>query len=91
MKPGTFTALAMALAAAATLLSSSPSKEILTSIKVDDDVELIPVDGGAAGPESLAFDLHGQGPYAGVSDGRVIRWIPAERRWVEHSSSTPEL
>ncbi|RLN31073.1 protein STRICTOSIDINE SYNTHASE-LIKE 10-like [Panicum miliaceum] len=55
-------------------------------------LELIPVDGGAAGPESVAFAGAGAGPYAGVSDGRVLRWLPAERRWVERSSScAPEL
>ncbi|PUZ43658.1 hypothetical protein GQ55_8G025600 [Panicum hallii var. hallii] len=55
-------------------------------------LELIPVDGGATGPESVAFDGAGGGPYAGVSDGRVLRWLPAERRWVERSSScAPEL
>jgi hypothetical protein len=55
-------------------------------------LELIPVDGGAAGPESVAFDGAGGGPYAGVSDGRVLRWLPTERRWIERSSScAPEL
>jgi hypothetical protein len=49
------------------------------------------VDGGAAGPESVAFDGRGDGPYTGVSDGRVLRWVPGERRWAEHSSSAPEL
>ncbi|PAN20274.1 hypothetical protein PAHAL_3G397300 [Panicum hallii] len=32
---------------------------------------------GVTGPESLAFDRQGQGPYAGVSDGRVLKWDPA--------------
>ena len=49
-------------------------------------LELIPVDGGAAGPESVAFDGAGAGPYAGVSDGRVLRWLATERRWVQRSS-----
>lgn len=26
------------------------------------------------GPESLAFDLKGEGPYTGVSDGRVLKY-----------------
>ena len=26
------------------------------------------------GPESVAFDAKGQGPYSGVSDGRVLKW-----------------
>lgn len=29
---------------------------------------------GAVGPESLAFDPSGRGPYAGVADGRILRW-----------------
>ena len=28
----------------------------------------------AFGPESLAFDHRGGGPYTGVSNGRVLRW-----------------
>jgi len=31
------------------------------------------------------------GPFTGVSDGRVLRWVAAERRWTEHSSSAPDL
>jgi len=55
-------------------------------------LQLIPVEGGAAGPESVAFDGAGGGPYAGVSDGRVLRWLPTQRRWVQRSSScAPEL
>jgi len=29
---------------------------------------------GATGPESLAFDPDGEGPYTGVSDGRIMKW-----------------
>uniref|UniRef100_A0A0E0F952 Strictosidine synthase conserved region domain-containing protein n=1 Tax=Oryza meridionalis TaxID=40149 RepID=A0A0E0F952_9ORYZ len=55
------------------------------------DVELITVDaGGAVGPESVAFDGDGGGPYTGVSDGRVLKWLSLERRWVEHSSAVIE-
>ncbi|GAY69494.1 hypothetical protein CUMW_289820, partial [Citrus unshiu] len=28
---------------------------------------------GVVGPESLAFDCNGEGPYAGVSDGRILK------------------
>jgi hypothetical protein len=31
------------------------------------------------GPESLAFDSNGAGPYTGVSDGRILFWNGA--RW----------
>lgn len=39
----------------------------------------------AFGPESLAFDHRGRGPYTGVSNGRVLRWRPDRRHptWTE--------
>lgn len=85
-------AVAVALALPAALLSPSPLRgDVRAAVEIR-DVELIPVDGGAAGPESVAFGVGGEGPYAGVSDGRVIRWLPEEGRWVEHSSAAaPEL
>jgi len=33
----------------------------------------LPLPDGVTGAESLAFDRRGQGPYAGVSDGRVLK------------------
>lgn len=36
-----------------------------------------------SGPESLAFDGRGGGPYSGVSDGRVLRWQGPLRGWTE--------
>jgi hypothetical protein len=86
--------LVLAVAVAAAFLSSSSLRRGHDGRAVLEirDLELIPVDGGAAGPESVAFGAVGEGPYAGVSDGRVIRWLPEERRWVDHSSAaTPEL
>lgn len=35
------------------------------------------------GPESVAFDATGGGPYTSVSDGRVLKWESPSRRWVE--------
>ncbi|CAN6374018.1 unnamed protein product [Urochloa humidicola] len=88
--------LAAAVAAAAFLSLDARRDDdgvAVLEIRGDDDrLELVPVDGGAAGPESVAFDGAGGGPYTGVSDGRVLRWLPAERRWAEHSCScAPEL
>ncbi|CAN6204320.1 unnamed protein product [Urochloa humidicola] len=36
-----------------------------------------------SGPESLAFDGRGGGPYSGISDGRVLRWDGGLRGWTE--------
>lgn len=33
------------------------------------------------GPESLAFDAQGRGPYTGVSDGRILRYDGPELGW----------
>ncbi|KAJ6419080.1 hypothetical protein OIU84_029228 [Salix udensis] len=33
------------------------------------------------GPESLEFDSLGRGPYAGLADGRVVRWMGEDVGW----------
>ncbi|XP_040385632.1 protein STRICTOSIDINE SYNTHASE-LIKE 10-like [Oryza brachyantha] len=85
-------AAAVAAAAAALFVSLDDSRggDVRTLEIGERDVELIAVDGGAAGPESVAFDAAGEGPYTGVSDGRVLKWLPLQRRWVEHSSASNE-
>ncbi|KAK1315559.1 hypothetical protein QJS10_CPA05g01977 [Acorus calamus] len=50
-----------------------------------DQLDLTP----AVGPESLAFDGSDGGPYAGVWDGRVLKWDGHRRRWVEFAITTP--
>lgn len=37
--------------------------------------------GQVLGPESLAFDSQGRGPYSGVSDGRIVRYDGPELGW----------
>ncbi|XP_030518783.2 protein STRICTOSIDINE SYNTHASE-LIKE 2-like [Rhodamnia argentea] len=54
-----------------------------------DGLELVPMDRGAVGPESFAFDPQGEGPYTGVSDGRVVKWAATERRWVDFAFTSP--
>ncbi|KAM0854122.1 hypothetical protein ACQ4PT_050642 [Festuca glaucescens] len=44
-------------------------------------------DGSVRGPESVAFDGQGQGPYSGVSDGRVLKWNGDELGWTTYTSS----
>ncbi|CAI9099670.1 OLC1v1036526C1 [Oldenlandia corymbosa var. corymbosa] len=43
----------------------------------------------ASGPESLAFDRLGGGPYTGVSDGRIIKWDVENNRWINFAVTTP--
>lgn len=42
----------------------------------------------ATGPESIAFDCGGRGPYVGVSDGRILRWEGSRLGWREFSVPT---
>ncbi|KAK4281945.1 hypothetical protein QN277_013384 [Acacia crassicarpa] len=44
---------------------------------------------GGVGPESFAFSPDGQGPFTGVSDGRIIKWDQNERRWVNFTVTSP--
>ena len=41
----------------------------------------LPLPNGVTGAESLAFDARGQGPYTGVSDGRVLKWGGSAVGW----------
>ncbi|XP_054823066.1 protein STRICTOSIDINE SYNTHASE-LIKE 10-like [Prosopis cineraria] len=44
---------------------------------------------GVTGPESLAFDCNGDGPYVGVSDGRILRWNRTLKQWFEFALTSP--
>ncbi|XP_073054049.1 protein STRICTOSIDINE SYNTHASE-LIKE 13 [Primulina eburnea] len=41
------------------------------------------------GPESLEFDSRGRGPYAGLADGRVVRWMGEGAGWETFALVTP--
>ncbi|KAL6134034.1 hypothetical protein ACLB2K_066267 [Fragaria x ananassa] len=45
---------------------------------------------GAVGPESLAFDPNGDGPYTGVADGRILKWDPNHHRWTDFAVTTSQ-
>ncbi|KAI4386557.1 hypothetical protein MLD38_004483 [Melastoma candidum] len=51
---------------------------------------LLPIDKGAFGPESFAFDPSGGGPYTGLSDGRIVKWLANESRWSDFAFTSPE-
>ncbi|CAJ2634950.1 protein STRICTOSIDINE SYNTHASE-LIKE 12-like [Trifolium pratense] len=40
------------------------------------------------GPESLAFDLTGGGPYVGSSDGRIFKYIGQDEGFIEYASTS---
>ncbi|XP_062111995.1 protein STRICTOSIDINE SYNTHASE-LIKE 10-like [Humulus lupulus] len=44
----------------------------------------------ALGPESLAFDPSGRGPYAGVADGRILRWEEDGLGWSEFAITSSQ-
>ncbi|GMI64272.1 hypothetical protein like AT3G57030 [Hibiscus trionum] len=41
------------------------------------------------GPESIAFDCKGEGPYVGISDGRVLKWTGPKLGWKEFAITSP--
>ncbi|KAF8393741.1 hypothetical protein HHK36_019939 [Tetracentron sinense] len=41
------------------------------------------------GPESLEFDIIGRGPYTGLADGRVVRWMGGSVGWETFALVTP--
>ncbi|KAJ4972247.1 hypothetical protein NE237_005346 [Protea cynaroides] len=51
--------------------------------------EVIPLV-GAVGPESLAFDPNGEGPYTGVANGRILKWQGQAQGWTEFSVTSPQ-
>ncbi|GJP49913.1 hypothetical protein CLOM_g9069 [Closterium sp. NIES-68] len=46
--------------------------------------------GQANGPESLAWDRTGRGPYASVSDGRIVRRSQDNMRWETFAWASPK-
>ncbi|KAM7257756.1 hypothetical protein ACFE04_013497 [Oxalis oulophora] len=51
-------------------------------------VEALPPVENAIGPETYAFDPNGDGPYTGVSDGRIVKWLEDEHRWIDFAVIT---
>ncbi|KAJ7943249.1 Strictosidine synthase, partial [Quillaja saponaria] len=49
----------------------------------------IPLPKDVFGPESMAFDCHGKGPYVSVSDGRILKWNGAHKGWTDFAITSP--
>lgn len=41
------------------------------------------------GPESLEFDKLGRGPYTGMADGRIVRWMGEDLGWETFATVSP--
>lgn len=78
---------AVAVTAVVTIVWFAHMRGATQSDKEAYDYERVPID-GAVGPESFAFDPRGEGPYSGVSDGRIIKWDRIQNRWLNFSVST---
>uniref|UniRef100_A0A803LUI0 Strictosidine synthase conserved region domain-containing protein n=1 Tax=Chenopodium quinoa TaxID=63459 RepID=A0A803LUI0_CHEQI len=50
----------------------------------------LPLGFGATGAESIAFDCEGNGPYVGVSDGRILKWQGHSVGWTVFAITYPE-
>ena len=63
----------------AVLLLLLPSAAVANAIDASKTQHLELPD-GLVGPESVAFDARGAGPYVSISDGRVLAYSPIELR-----------
>ncbi|KAL3327208.1 hypothetical protein AABB24_037752 [Solanum stoloniferum] len=45
---------------------------------------------GAVGPESIAFDPNGEGPYTSVADGRILKWNGDSDGWVDFAVTSSQ-
>ncbi|KAM0900360.1 hypothetical protein ACQ4PT_020721 [Festuca glaucescens] len=71
---------------AVSLVPSCTAAEIKTSATEWSFRLLLP--SGVTGAESLAFNARGQGPYTGVSDGRVLNWGGSAFGWTTFAHHT---
>ncbi|XP_004298328.1 PREDICTED: protein STRICTOSIDINE SYNTHASE-LIKE 10-like [Fragaria vesca subsp. vesca] len=72
------------------LVSTSTSKPALAfSIASLRNYHQLDLPNNTVGPESVAFDCRGQGPYVGVSDGRILKWEEPLKGWTEFSYTSP--
>ncbi|XP_074294283.1 protein STRICTOSIDINE SYNTHASE-LIKE 10-like [Silene latifolia] len=49
----------------------------------------LPLGRNQTGPEAIAFDCNGEGPYVGISDGRVLKWKGPHIGWTTYAVTAP--
>ncbi|KAF3656639.1 hypothetical protein FXO38_14046 [Capsicum annuum] len=64
--------------------SIAGSKDVLSK------VEMIPLKLDAFGAESIAFDPNGEGPYTGVADGCILKWMQHDQTWVDFAVTSSQ-
>ncbi|KAK3166112.1 hypothetical protein QOZ80_1AG0041560 [Eleusine coracana subsp. coracana] len=82
--PATWLVLVVGLLAALVLPSCAAAQIKTTDTRWN---FRLPLPDGVTGAESLAFDVKGEGPYAGVSDGRVLKWGGSAVGWTTFAYS----
>jgi hypothetical protein len=85
-----FTAIALLLSTLAIAIFSSETSNIepLSSTARARQLKKVPIV-GAFGPESFAFDSLGKGPYASLSDGRIVKWQGNRKGWTDFAVASP--
>uniref|UniRef100_A0A0D9VS85 Strictosidine synthase conserved region domain-containing protein n=1 Tax=Leersia perrieri TaxID=77586 RepID=A0A0D9VS85_9ORYZ len=72
----------------------APYREVMARWPRDDGSRLrhgrLEFVGEVFGPESIEFDRLGRGPYAGLADGRVVRWMGDDAGWETFAVMTPD-
>ncbi|KAH6777151.1 Calcium-dependent phosphotriesterase superfamily protein [Perilla frutescens var. frutescens] len=72
----------------------APFKQVMQSWPWDDKSRLgqgnLMFKNEIFGPESLEFDASGRGPYAGLADGRIVRWRGKDEGWETFALVSPK-
>ncbi|PON63958.1 Strictosidine synthase [Parasponia andersonii] len=73
--------------------SIAPYKQVMKNWPSDNQSRLglgkLEFEGEVFGPESLEFDHLGRGPYTGLADGRIVRWMGKDVGWETFALVTP--
>lgn len=69
-------------------LGSLPATATVGMIEVRPGGEILRLS-DPRGPESVAFDSHGGGPYVSVEDGGIMRWNGGGEGWSNFATTRP--